>query len=37
MERIEKSQTVLTAGDTDSNMVLIIDKIVVINGLTDQT
>ena len=37
MERIEKSQAVLAAGDTDSNMVLIIDEIVVINGLTDQT
>ena len=35
MECIKKSQAVLTAGDTDSNMVLIIDEIVVINGLTD--
>ena len=26
MERIEKSQAVLAAGDTDSNMVLIIDE-----------
>ena len=36
MERIEKSQTVLAAGDTDSNMILIIDKSIIINSLTNQ-
>ena len=36
MERIEKSQTVLTAGDTDSNMILIIDESIIINSLTNQ-
>ena len=36
MERIEKSQAVLAAGDTDSNMVLIIDESIIINRLTNQ-
>ena len=35
MERIEKSQAVLAAGDTDSNMVLIIDESIIINRLTN--
>ncbi|MFR4781838.1 MAG: hypothetical protein ACLUAR_02360 [Pilosibacter sp.] len=36
LERIEKSQTVLTAGDTDSNMVLIIDESIIISSPTYQ-
>ena len=36
MERIEKSQAVRAAGNTDSNVVLIIDESIIINRLTNQ-